>query len=316
MTITRRATLGAMLALPSLARAQELPRTITIVVPFSAGSVIDIMARPFAEGLRAALGGSTNVVVTNRDGGAGSVGAQAVATARADGATLFFGPSGMLTTRPFLQAGLGYDFSALDPVCQTFENIFVMITAANSPFRSLRDVVQAAKARPEVVNWGDAGVGTVGYLMMRALEKQEGIRMTHVPYRNSPQQVIDTVAGVLSLSMTTWATARGQEVRVLGIAADQRQPLIPEGATFREQGFDVNWRGFGGVMAPRGTPAPILRQLEAACAEAVRWPALVQVAENTGQVIPFLGAEDFAARLRRERDEARSFIAELGLTPR
>jgi tripartite-type tricarboxylate transporter receptor subunit TctC len=244
------------------------------------------------------------------------VGAQAVATARADGATLPFGPSGMRTTRPFLQAGLGYDFSALDPVCQTFEKIVVMTTAANSPLRTLRDVVQAARARPETVSRGDAGVGTVGYLMMRALEKQEGIRMTHVPYRNSPQQVIDTVAGVLSLSMTTWATARGQEVRVLGVAADQRQRLITEGATFREQGFDVNWRGFGGIMAPRGTPAPILRRLETPCAEATRWPALGQVAENTGRVIPILGAEDFAARLRRERDEARSFIAELGLTPR
>lgn len=312
MTITRRAAIGALLATPAL--AQEAPRTVTLVVPFSAGSVIDIMARPFADGLRQALGGAT-VVVVNRDGGGGSVGAQAVATARPDGATLFFGPSGMLTVRPFLQAGLGYEFGALDPVCQTFENIFVMITAANSPLRSLRDVVATARARPEALNWGDAGVGTVGYLIMKALEKQEGIRMTHVPYRNSPQQVLDTVSGVLGLSMTTWATARGQDVRVLGVAADARQPLIPDGPTFREQGFDVSWRGFGGLMVPRGTPAAVVRRLEAACAEAARWPAHVQVAESTGQVIPFLGAEEFGARLRREHEEAGAFIRELGLRP-
>ncbi len=315
MDITRRAALGALLAAPSLALAQEVPRTITIVVPFSAGSVVDIMARPFADGLRQALGPGSTVVVVNRDGGGGSVGAQAVATARPDGATLFFGPSGMLTTRPFLQAGLGYDFGALEPVCQTFENIFVMITAANGPLRSLADVVAAARARPDALNWGDAGVGTVGYLIMRALEKKEGVRLTHVPYRNSPQQVIDTVSGVLALSMTTWATARGQDLRVLGVAADARHALIPDGPTFKEQGFDVNWRGFGGIMVPRGTPAGVVRRLEAACAEAVRWPAHVQVAENTGQVIPFLGAEDFGARLRREHDEAGAFIRELGLRP-
>ncbi len=222
----------------------------------------------------------------------------------------------MTTTRPFLQAGLVYDYASLEPVCQTFEHIFVMITAANGPLRSLRDVVEAARARPEALNWGDAGIGTVGYLIVRALEKKEGVRLTHVPYRNSPQQVIDTVSGVLSFSMTTWATARGQDVRVLGVAADARQPLIPDGPTFKEQGFDVNWRGFGGVMVPRGTPAAVVRRLEAACAEAVRWPAHVQVAENTGQVIPFLGAEEFGARLRQEHEEARSFLSELGIQPR
>ncbi|MFL1463778.1 Bug family tripartite tricarboxylate transporter substrate binding protein [Roseococcus sp. DSY-14] len=315
MTITRRAALGALLATPSLAIAQEMPRTISLVVPFSAGSVVDIMARPFADGLRQALGGGTSVVVLNRDGGGGSVGAQAVASARPDGATLFFGPSGMLTVRPFLQAGLPYEFGALDPVCQTFENIFVMLAAANSPLRTLRDVVEAARARPEALNWGDAGVGTVGFLIMKALERQEGIRMTHVPYRNSPQQMLDTVTGALSVSLTTWATARGQDVRVLGVAADARQPLIPDGPTFKEQGFDVSWRGFGGIMVPRGTPAALVRRLEAACAEAVRWPGHVQVAESTGQVIPFLGAEDFGARLRREHEAARDFLAELGLRP-
>lgn len=313
MSITRRAAIGALLASPAL--AQEVPRTVTLVVPFSAGSVVDIMARPFADGLRQALGGGTTVVVVNRDGGGGSVGAGSVATARPDGATLFFGPSGMMTVRPFLQAGLGYDYGALEPVCQTFENIFVMITAANGPLRSLRDLVAAAKARPEALNWGDAGIGTVGYLIVRALEKQEGIRLTHVPYRNSPQQVIDTVSGVLSFSLTTWATARGQDLRVLGVAADARQPLIPDGPTFKEQGFDVNWRGFGGIMVPRGTPAAVVRRLEGACAEAMRWPALVQVAENAGQVLPYLGAEEFGARLRREHEEARSFLAELGIRP-
>ncbi|WP_376094401.1 Bug family tripartite tricarboxylate transporter substrate binding protein [Roseomonas sp. CCTCC AB2023176] len=295
------------------ATAQEVPRTITLVVPFPAGSVVDIMARPFAEQMRAALGPAYTVVVVNRDGGAGSVGAAAVASARPDGATLFFGPSGMLTTRPFLVEGLPYGWGALEPVCQSFENIFVMVTAANSPFRSVRDVLEAARARPDTVSWGDAGVGTVGHLVAMELARRAGVRMTHVPYRSSPQQVVDTQTGVLSFSMTTGATVRGTDLRVLAAVADERQPGMAEVPTLKEQGFPVNWRGFGGVMAPRGTPSAVIRRLEAACLDATRSAPYRQMAENTGQVAPALDAAAFGARLTAEYENAATFLKEIGL---
>lgn len=316
-----RRTLAAGLAAPWIAgpwiagraAAQEIPRTITLIVPFSPGSVIDIMARPFAEQMRVALGSGYTVVVVNRDGGAGSVGAAAVAAARPDGATLFFGPSGMLTTRPFLIEGLPYAWGALDPVCQTFENIFIMVTAANSPFRSVRDVLDAARARPDAVTWGDGGVGTVGFLVATELSRRAGVRMTHVPYRNSPQQVIDTQTGVISFSMTTGATVRGTDLRVLAVVADERQPSLPDAPTLREGGFPVNWRGFGGIMAPRGTPPAVLRRLEAACLDATRSAPYRQMAENTGQVAPPLDSAAFGARLTAEHENAATFLREIGL---
>ncbi|WP_426959375.1 Bug family tripartite tricarboxylate transporter substrate binding protein [Muricoccus radiodurans] len=315
--IGRRAMLAAALTGPTLAaQAQEMPRTITLVVPFSAGSVVDIMARPFADALRAALGNMATVVVVNRDGGGGSVGAAAVATARPDGATLFFGPSGMLTTRPFLTAGLPYGWGALEPVCQTFENIFLMIVPANSPFRSVADVVAAARARPEAITWGDAGVGTVGNLVALELSRRAGVTMTHVPYRSSPQQVLDTQSGVLAFSMTTWATVRGTDLRVLAVVADERQPGLPDVPTLKESGFDVNWRGFGGVMAPRGTPPALLRRLEAACLEATRSEPYRAMAENTGQIAPPLDAAAFGARLTAEYENAATFLREMNLVAR
>lgn len=316
--ISRRGMGAAALALatarPALAQ-DTLPRTITLVVPFSAGSVVDIMARPFAEELRSALGGNTSVVVLNRDGGGGSVGAAAVAAAKPDGATLFFGPSGMLTTRPFLVSGLPYGWGALEPVCQTFENIFLVVVAKDSPFRSVADVLAAARARPDTITWGDAGVGTVGNLVALELARQAGARMTHVPYRSSPQQILDTQSGALGFSTTTWATVRGTDLRVLAIAADERQPSLPDTPTLKEAGFPVDWRGFGGIMAPRGTPPAILRRLEAACLDATRSEGYRTMANNTGQVAPPLDAAAFGARLEAEYRNAAVFVKEMNLAP-
>ena len=316
--IRRRTLLAGAPALAAIqpARAQDaLPRTITLVVPFSAGSVIDIMARPFAESLKAALGGGTSVVVLNRDGGAGSVGAAAVAAAKPDGATLFFGPSGMLTTRPFLVSGLPYAWGALEPVCQTFENIFLMIVAPASPYRSVADIIAAARARPDTVTWGDAGVGTVGNLIALELARQGGARMAHVPYRSSPQQVLDTQSNTLSFSMTTFATIRGTDLRVLAVAADERQPSLPDVPTLKEAGFPVDWRGFGGIMVPRGTPAALVHRLETACLEATRSESYRAMAANTGQIAPPLDAAAFGARLEAEYRNAAVFVKEMNLAP-
>ncbi|MCR0984985.1 tripartite tricarboxylate transporter substrate binding protein [Roseomonas populi] len=311
--IGRRGLAAAVLAVPALAHAQEVPRTVTLVVPFSAGSVVDIMARPFAEALRAALDPGTAVVVLNRDGGGGSVGAAAVASARPDGATLFFGPSGMLTTRPFLVAGLPYAWGALEPVCQTFENIFLMVVPANSPFRTVADVLAAARAKEEAMSWGDAGIGTVGNLIALELGRRAGVSMTHVPYRSSPQQIIDTQSGALAFSMTTFATVRGTDLRVLAVAADERQPGLPDVPTLKELGFPVDWRGFGGILVPRRTPPALRARLEAACLRAAADAGYRTIADNTGQVVAPLGAIPFGARLEAEYRNAGTFLREMGL---
>ena len=306
------AALAAIAARP--ARAQEgVPRTVTLIVPFSAGSVVDIMARPFAEALRASLGGGTAVVVLNRDGGGGAVGAAATATAKPDGATLYFGPSGMLTTLPFLVRGLPYAWGALEPVCQTFENIFVVAVPANSPYRTLNDLLSDAKARPDALSWGDAGPGTVGNLVALELARRNGLRMTPVPYRSSPQMILDTQSGAIAFSMSTFATIRGTGLRVLAVVADERQPALPEVPTLKELGQPVNWRGFGGIMAPRGTSEAVLQRLERACLDAVQSDAYREIAARTGQIAPPLTAAAFGARLEEEYRNASSFLREIGL---
>lgn len=310
--INRRILLGALgAALVSPALAQ--PITVTLIVPFSPGSVMDIMARGFADPLRVALGPGANVLVLNREGAGGGVGAAAVAQARPDGSTVAFAPSGMITTLPHLVQGLPYRFEGFEAVCQNFENIFVLAVGAQSPYRDTASMLAAARARPETVTWGDAGVGTVGNLIGRQLEQLGGVRMSHVPYRNQGQMMLDVQSGALDAVITTWATVRDSGLRVLGVAADQRQASIPGGPTFAELGLNVTLRGFGGLWAPRGLPRDVARRLETACLEAAGSQAYRDAMERIGQVVAPLGAEAFAVRLREEERDAKGMIERMGL---
>lgn len=313
--ITRRSlllsTLAATVPLPALAQGQ-VPPTVTLVVPFGPGTVIDIMARAFAEPFRQALGGGAAVVVLNREGAGGAIAAGAVAQARPDGATIGFGPSGMLTTQPFLVPTLGYRLESFDPVCQTFENIFALAVPPRSPHRTLQELLDAAKARPETLSYGHAGNGTVGHLIGRQVEILSGARFNDVGYRAGGQMMTDAMAGTVDVVATTWATLRDSGLRVLAIAADARSPGI-EAPTLSELGYPVNWRGFGGLWAPRGLPAPLRERLEAACLAATRSDAYGSVMASSAQVVAPLDAQRFGGRLLAEQREAQALLGRLGL---
>ncbi len=321
---TRRQIAAAALActLPLRAWAQApaepaaLPRTITLVVPFGPGTVVDIMARAFADPLRAALGGNTSVVVLNREGAGGSIAAGFVAQQRPDGATIGFGPSGMLTTQPFLVPSLGYRLDRFEPICQTFENIFALAVPAQSPYRTLADFLAAARAQPENLSFGHAGNGTVGHLIGRQLEILAGTRLSDVGYRAGGQMMVDAQSGTLDMVITTWATLRDSGLRLLAIAADARDAAVGDVPTLAELGYPVNWRGFGGLWAPRGLPAALSRRLEAACLEATASEGYGSVMASTAQVVAPLGAEQFVTRLVAEQRDAQALLSRLGLISR
>ncbi|MGG5817183.1 tripartite tricarboxylate transporter substrate binding protein [Falsiroseomonas sp. HW251] len=314
--ITRRLALAALAAAPLPALAQTaLPRTVTLVVPFGPGTVVDIMARAFAEPFRQALGGNTTVVVLNREGAGGAIAAGSVAQARPDGATIGFGPSGMLTTQPFMVPTPGYRLDSFEPVCQTFENIFALAVPARSPYRTLQELLDAGKARPDTLSFGHAGNGTVGHLIVRQLEILSGAHFNDVAYRAGAQMMTDAMAGTVDLVATTWATLRESGLRVLAVAADARDPAI-EAPTLAELGFAVNWRGFGGLWAPRGLAQPIAEKLQAACLQATASEGYGSVMATTAQVVAPLDARRFGERLTAEQREAQALLDRLGLIPR
>lgn len=268
--ITRRAALAlpALLAAP-VARAQaDWPsRPIRLIVPFPAGGLVDGFARPYGQRLQQAFGQPT--VVENRVGAGGNIGADLVAKSPADGHTLLFGSIGPMVVNEFLFPTLPFnprrDFAPISLIVNTPK---VLCVPNQRPWRSVAEVVAAAKAEPERLTAGSAGNGSSLHLALELFNSAEGIRITHVPYRGAQQAVLDLIAGRLDLIIDNVPNIigqiRGEQVRPLAVMTDQRLPQLPGVPTFAEAG--VSPLVFGAwfcLVAPAGTPAPVIERCSA-----------------------------------------------------
>ncbi|MCX7962231.1 MAG: tripartite tricarboxylate transporter substrate binding protein, partial [Burkholderiales bacterium] len=259
---TRRALLaalgaGALAALaPRGVRAAYPERPIRIIVPFAPGGNADLMARLFAERMTETLG--QPVVVENRAGGGGIVGAEAVARAPADGYTLLAGSNGPLTVNPLLQAKLGYEpLRDFAPIGLTSFVPHALVVNASVPARTLAELV--ALSQREQVGVGTAGVGTATHLTLARLNAQTGARLVHVPYRGGGALLPDLVSGTIQAAMTEFSSAlphhRSGKARFVALAAARRSPLAPEVPTMSEAGASgFVATSYVGLLAPAGTP--------------------------------------------------------------
>ena len=293
MLITRRTALAATLAAPAVARAQTGP--IRIVVPFAPGGSTDAVARLAAPGLTQRLG--QTVLVENRSGAAGSLGTHAVAQARPDGTTwlLTFDSH---ATLPALLPNLPFDLTRdLDPVMLIGGAPYVIATRPDKPYRTLADVIAAAKARPDAVNYGSTGNGTIGHLTMVRLCEQAGVRMAHLPYRGGGLAVNDTVAGHVELMIGSAALVvphiAAGTLRAVTQFGPARLPALAEVPTAAESGFpDLEAEAWWGVFAPHGTPAPLVERMRAALAESFRDERVARVMTETQQARVVLGGPE------------------------
>ncbi|MBS7811156.1 tripartite tricarboxylate transporter substrate binding protein [Roseococcus pinisoli] len=274
MTVSRRALLAAPLAAPAVARAQSWPSgAIRIIVPFAAGGSTDAVARIVSPGLTQRLG--VPVVVENRSGAAGSLGTGAVATARPDGNTwlLTFDSH---ATLPALLPNLPFNLTGdLDPVLLIGGAPYVIAVRPDKPYRNLADIVNAAKARPDAINYGSTGNGTLGHLTMVMLGARAGVRMAHLPYRGGGLAVNDTVAGHVEMMIGSAALVAPQitsgNLRPVVQFGPERLPALRDVPTAIESGFPgLEAEAWWGVFAPHGTPAPMQQRMVTALQESFR----------------------------------------------
>lgn len=275
---TRRGAMAAlgMAAMVRGAAAQTWPNgPIRIVVPFGPGGSTDATARLAAPGLQQAFG--VPVVVENRSGAAGSIGADIVAKARPDGQTWLLTFDSHATI-PALLARPPFDVMAdLDPVMLIGGAPYVIACRPDKPFRNLADVVAAARARPEAVSFGSTGNGTLGHLTMVLLGERAGIRLQHLPYRSGGLAVNDAVAGhvdmMIGSAAVVMAQIRGGSLRAVAQFGAERLPALADVPTAEESGFPgLRAEAWWGVFAPAGTPAPIVQRFNAALREAYSEP--------------------------------------------
>ncbi|MBA2965111.1 MULTISPECIES: Bug family tripartite tricarboxylate transporter substrate binding protein [Ramlibacter] len=298
---TRRCLLAALgaLVLAGPVGAQEFPaRPVKLVVPFGAGTTTDIVARVFAEAMARPLG--QPVVVENRAGAGGNIGADQVAKAPADGYTIVMGTVGTHAINPGLYRRMPYDaLKDFAPIGFAGYTPTLLVVAAQSPIKSLQDL-KALAARPGAVSFASAGNGTSGHLAGELLKARLGGEMTHVPYKEGGQALTDVMGGQVQFMFYHPAAVLPQvkagKLRALAVSSSKRSAAAPEVPTVAEQGGgDFDLVAWFMLYAPAATPAPVLARLRDAVAQAVANPEAKAKLAAQGLEIPVLKPDEMAA---------------------
>ncbi|WCM90286.1 Bug family tripartite tricarboxylate transporter substrate binding protein [Acidovorax sp. NCPPB 3576] len=279
-------------------------KPIRLIVPFPPGGGTDMIARTVAQKLTEQH--KWNVVVDNRPGAGGNLGVDAVAKAAPDGYTLVMGQTSNLAINPSLYAKLPYDpLKDLVPVALVSSAPIVMAAPANSPYKTFADVVAAAKAKPDGITLGYSGNGTVAHLAGELAENAAGIKLRHVPYKGAAQAMTDLVGGQIDLYMSAVPTLLGQvrnaKLRAVVITSLKRSDQLPQTPTLAESGYkDFEAASWYGVLAPAGTPAPIVQQLNKAINQALAQPDVAEKLRSEGGDVLGGTPEKFGALLKSE----------------
>jgi tripartite-type tricarboxylate transporter receptor subunit TctC len=262
------------------ANAQEFPeRPIQLVVPFPAGGANDVLARVVAEKMGEILKGT--VIVDNRPGGAGgSVGAQAVAKAKPDGYTLLLGNTATLAINKSIYPKLSYDAQRdFAPISLLGSSSLVLVTAQSSPAKNMQDLVKMLKAEPGKHSYASAGAGTPLHLAGELFRLQTGTEIAHVPYRGAAPAMTDLIGGRITIMFDNTTTSiphiKAGTLRPIAVTGPKRNPQLPDVPTMAEAGIaNSEVLVWFGLVAPKGTPQPILDKLSQAAMDAVKSDAL------------------------------------------
>ena len=304
---------AALVAAPRVLRAQSRP--IRVVVPFAPGGQSDTVMRLLQPKMSEVLG--TAIVVDNRAGAGGSIGAGIVAASPPDGTTLFFDSFGFVV-QPLVHRGLPFDYeTAFAPVAQVVAAPYVLVVKADFPATDLAGFIAEAKRR-QGVPYGTPGIGTPGHLAGVLLAHRAGIQLEHLPYRGGADSARDLAAGNLDSAIGTANSfkpvidaGRGRGIALT--SGEQRGTLahLPTIAMGGFPGFDIT--SWNGIFAPAGTPREVIARLEAAAAAATNDPATRERLAMTGNDAITAGADEFATLIRRDGEMVRRLVAETGI---
>ena len=299
----RRLILAALLCAAPLARAQST-RPLRIIVPFTPGGSTDILARALAPKLALALGQS--VVIDNKPGAGGSVGATEAARAEPDGNTLLMGHIGTLGVNPSMYPKLGYDpLTSFTPIAWVARVTNMLVVSSTSPYKSLKDLLQAARSRPGMLSYSSGGNGSAAHITFEYLKLKARVAVVHIPYRGTGPSVTDVIGGQVDCTFTgapaLLALVKSGRLRPLAVSSPLRLAVAPDVPTVSESGFPGfeadQWYG---LVAPTGTPAARIALLNAEVNKAMGLPDVAQQLAGEG-AIPMPGTpQAFADLIRRE----------------
>jgi len=311
------ALLSAALAVAVSAAAQDYPRhPITLIVPYAAGGGNDVMARVAAEKMSKSL--SQQIVIENRGGAGGSIATRQIARAEPDGYTLGLGGTGTLAINPTLYGNVGYDpRKDFAPVGLIATSALIVLVHPAVPAKSIHDLIALAKREPGKLNYASAGSGSGIHLGTELFAYMAGVQLTHIPYKGSGPALTDLLGGHVAIYFSSLPAAIGLvkdgKVRALGVTGPQRSVIFPDVPTVAESGLP----GFEavlhyGIVAPAGTPQPIIAKLNTVLREAVASDDVKQrIATDGAEPLPST-PEEYAADIDREEIKWSAIVKKSG----
>lgn len=321
LTIGRRAALGVpALIAAAPAGAQTVQRPARLVIGFPPGGSSDVVARLYAEKLRGAF--APQVVVDGRVGAAGRIAVEFVKTADPDGTTILQTPASMLTLQPHVfPREVRYDaLTDLVPVSTVCSYPFAFAVPKDHPAQDLAGWIAWAKAQGRDLPWASPAAGSAPHFIGIMLGRKAGIEMTHVPFRGAAPAVQELIAGRLTCFIGVLGDVspqQGEGLRMLAVSSESRNPRYPTVPTFAELGHpDLNKDEWFGALLPAGAPAPVVMALHRAIVTAAAAPDMVAALDRL-DYLPTVSSSpaDFAARIRRERDDWAGVVRDSGFRP-
>jgi len=299
------------------AGAQDYPeRPVTLVVPYAAGGGNDVMARIVAEKMSKTLG--QQIVIENRGGAGGSIATRMVAHAAPDGYTLVLGGTGTLAVAPTLYSNAGYDpRKDFAPVGLIATSALVVLVHPSVPATSLKELIALAKEKPGQLNFASAGVGSGMHLGTELFELMADVKLTHIPYKGTGPALTDLLGGHVSIFFSSLPSAipliQAGKVRALGVTGAKRSAVLPDLPTVAESGVP----GYEavlhyGIVAPAGTPQPVIAKLNAALREAVASPEVHEKIAADGAEPLASTPEEYAADIDREETKWAAIVKRSG----
>jgi tripartite-type tricarboxylate transporter receptor subunit TctC len=307
--------------LPSWSLAQEKypSKVISWICPYAAGGNADIRSRQFAKVLGSLLG--QPIIVDNKSGAGGNIGTEAIARGKPDGYTLGMGNFAPLAVNQALFKKINFDpFTDIVPIVLIEKGPLILMVRNDSPYKTVKDVVAAAKAAPGKMSYASGGIGGTHHLSGALFEHTAGVDMIHVPYKSGAAGATDLMGGQVNMMFEQMYAAmpsiKGGKLRALAITSKTRSPLLPDVPTMAEAGFPavevLNWQG---LVGPKGMPAELVRQLNAAGNKALQDPDLREKINSQGNEVGGGTPEAFAALIKSEAQRWGKVVKDAKIEP-
>jgi len=305
--------LAAAMAFTTGLPAQAFPdKPVTIIVPFGAGGGTDITTRTLAAEMAKALGG--DIIVKNTAGAGGTIGTAEVARSKKDGYTIGMMPVGPMTTQPHLRK-LPYSPDSFDYICQAYSAPSSLVVRKDSKFNNLNDMITYAKANPGKLNFGIQAVGSIPHVAGLGILDATGIKYEFIPFKGSAPTFKAMLDGTVDMFVAhiSFLTKNADQVKSIAMLMDHRVDTAKDLPTAKDQGIELNFPIWGGLVAPKGLPADVRQQLESACEVGMKSAGFSARMNKLRMPVTFLGGSDYKAFVMSEFAKNEKLLRKAGL---